>query len=979
MRFRAVQFLLAILCALARQGWGEPSGRAASPSSLATEAKVLFGGGLSLGGVTFSPSAFSSSWAGYGAMGAGEPQPVSRGSVSSEAVAISAAFNLHTGPSGAAVLSGTGTFSETQDGGVRAEWLVTADRDGRFNEAFVGANLPTSLIGGGMAIVDGTEVPIPAQRGPKGHLFRAPASSLEVRGPDGAALFRAAFDEPTPILLQDNRHWNGDGLGIRLYFATNSCGAGREYAVKAAFHFGGSGSEPSSLIAAGTVRIAAGPEWIPLAQEPWIEPGSALDFSAAIPRHAPAGAFGRVVVRGGHFEFENLPGVPQRFYGVNVCGDANVPETAEEADRFAANLARIGYNAVRIHHHERHLVGEDGTTPDPERMARFDLLVAACVEHGLYLTTDLFVSRSHALPWRAIGIDRDGTVPTEKFKILCAFHEPAFSNLCAWARAFLTHVNPHTGRSLAEEPALATLALVNEGNLGNWGATALRDLPCVEEAWQAWLAAGGAGGTPRSLPPIPDSLYTQPFATFLADAETRLYERLRDFVRDELRCPAPLSSLSAWFEPEQYALPRASFDYIDTHFYVDHPKFLDKPWRLPSRCDNLNPMLGANLGAQDCVWLRQMGKPFTVSEFNFCGPGRYRGVGGIATGALAALQDWDGLWRFDWSYNREGMVGRGGPMGFFDIASDPLSLAAERAALCLFLRGDLAPLDAEAPLVLDPAALRDPAHGARFLPSLGDNAKAWKVRVGTRLDAPGQGPAHSTPTPKRVVEAALSASSDPVTGTLLIDTPRTCGGFAEGGAHTAGPLRFEIFGGANSRRVAECAERDFDLPIVDNDEQLEFVDNYKHSSTFQPFNLSTDDGGDAVAATVWASSLDGEPLATSRRILVTHLTDVQNTGIEYADPDRTTLLKWGRLPHLMRNGSAEISLTLEAAPALFASGGGATRRFPRIFRLSPSGRRLGEVPFNLAVSGEAQDILSFAARTDYDPAAATYLYEIVRE
>ncbi|MBR0056382.1 MAG: hypothetical protein IJP66_03560, partial [Kiritimatiellae bacterium] len=776
-------------------------------------------------------------------------------------------------------------------------------------------------------IVDGTEVPIPAQRGPRGHLFRAPASSLEVRGPDGAALFRAAFDEPTPILLQDKRHWNGDGLGIRLYFATNSCEAGREYAVKAAFHFGGSGAEPPSLSAAGTVRIAAGPEWIPLAQEPWIEPGSALDFSAAIPRHAPAGQFGRVVVRDGHFEFENLPGVPQRFYGVNVCGDANVPETAEEADRFAANLARIGYNAVRIHHHERHLVGEDGTTPDPARMAKFDLLVAACVKHGLYLTTDLFVSRSHALPWRAIGIDRDGTVPTEKFKILCAFHEPAYSNLCAWARAFLTHVNPHTGRSLAEEPALATLALVNEGNLGNWGAAALRDLPCVEEAWQAWLAAGGAGGTPRSLPPIPDSLYTQPFATFLADAETRLYERLRDFVRDELHCPAPLSSLSAWYEPEQYALPRASFDYIDTHFYVDHPKFLDKPWRLPSRCDNLNPMLGANLGAQDCVWLRQMGKPFTVSEFNFCGPGRYRGVGGIATGALAALQDWDGVWRFDWSYNREGMVGRGGPMGFFDIASDPLSLAAERAALCLFLRGDLAPLDAEAPLVLDPAAIRDPAHGARFLPSLGDNAKAWKVRVGTRLDAPGQGPAHSTPTPKRVVEAALSASIDPATGTFLIDTPRTCGGFAEGGAHTAGALRFDLAVSGEAQNTP---------------------------------------------ASVWASSLDGEPLATSRRILVTHLTDVQNTGIEYADPDRTTLLKWGRLPHLMRNGAAEIELTVEggseATPPSFA-----------VYRLSPGGKRLGKVPFNLAVSGEAQNTLRFTALIDYDPTTATYLYEIVRQ
>ena len=55
-------------------------------------------------------------------------------------------------------------------------------------------------IGGGTAIVDGAEVPIPAARGSKGHLFRAPASSIELRGPDGAVLLRIALDEPTSDL-----------------------------------------------------------------------------------------------------------------------------------------------------------------------------------------------------------------------------------------------------------------------------------------------------------------------------------------------------------------------------------------------------------------------------------------------------------------------------------------------------------------------------------------------------------------------------------------------------------------------------------------------------------------------------------------------------------------------------------------------------------------------------------------------------------
>ena len=911
----AVSFIIAALCALA-----------APVTGMAAEAKALFGAGLSIDGMTFAPFAFSSNWGGYAAMGTAE---AARSDESGKGGTASAAFTLRTGGAGAAVFSGTGKFAETPDGGVRAEWRVVADRAGRFAEAFVGANLPASLVFGGTAIVDGVEVEIPAERGPKGHLFRANASRFELRTPDGAALLRISLHEPTHLLLQDNRHWNGDGLGIRIYFATNSCEAGKEYAVKATFHTGGADGEapdPLPLSVAPPVRIAAGPDWIPLAREPWIEPGSALDFTAVIPHHAPAGKFGRVIVRGGHFKFEDLPGVKQRFYGVNICDSANLPETAEEARRIAANLARMGYNAVRIHHHEKWLVAEDGTLLDPASMAKFDMLVAACVENGLYLTTDLFVSRSHKLPWRALGIDRDGTIPPDDFKALCAFYEPAYSNLCAWARAFFGHVNPHTGRTLAEEPALATLALVNEGNLGNRGGAALRNLPGVEESWKRWLADCGHGAS-AAQPELPDNLYSQPAATFLADAETRLYGRLRDFVRSELRCPVPLSNISAWFEPAQYALPRAGFDYIDTHFYVDHPQFLDKPWRQPSLCPNRNPMRGADCGAQDCVWLRQFGKPFCVSEFNYSGPGRYRGVGGIATGTLGALQDWDGIWRFDWAHTRDGIANPCGPIGYFDIVNDPLSLAAERAALCLFLRGDLAPLEAEDPLVLDATALRDYAFGAPRLASLGDNAKAWKSRVGTTFDG-NRGPSEASDGNRKTQSAV---SIDPVSGTFLIDTPRTCGGFAESGAHSAGPLRFNL-------AVAGEAQ---DTP-----------------------------------ATIWITSLDGAPIASSSHMLLTHLTDVQNSGIEYADPDRTILLKWGSLPHLMRNGAADIELTLAASEET-ATGGGAGAEPPSfaVYRLSPSGRRLGEMP---AEWNSAIRTLRFTARTDFDP-AATYLYEIVRE
>jgi hypothetical protein len=187
--------------------------------------------------------------------------------------------------------------------------------------------------------------------------------------------------------------------------------------------------------------------------------------------------------------------------------------------------------------------------------------------------------------------------------------------------------------------------------------------------------------------------------------------------------------------------------------------------------------------------------------------------------------------------------------------------------------------------------------------------------------------------------------------------------------------------------------------------------------------------GGSAAATVWVSSLDGKPIESSSHLLLTHLTDIQNSGIEYADAALTTLIRWGSLPHIMRRGEARIELSLnaprsaganevaqqscaikgalranevrgsaandEGAPRQMTDSslppqattslpleersvidGGGNSVAATVYRLSSSGKRLGEVP---ATWDAATGRLSFTARTDWDPVAATYLYEIVRD
>jgi len=145
-------------------------------------------------------------------------------------------------------------------------------------------------------------------------------------------------------------------------------------------------------------------------------------------------------------------------------------------------------------------------------------------------------------------------------------------------------------------------------------------------------------------------------------------------------------------------------------------------------------------------------------------------------------------------------------------------------------------------------------------------------------------------------------------GLFCVNTPRTVGGFAEAGTWSAGPLTVTLRGSF---------------------------------------------------ATVCANSLDGEPLGKSRSILVSHLTDVQDAGTRYADRSRTLLLGFGKMPHLMRKGLAEITL---------AVGKGNWR----VYALATDGSRRFRVPCS-----DTDDGVSFVADIAIDPQEATYLYELL--
>jgi hypothetical protein len=54
--------------------------------------------------------------------------------------------------------------------------------------------------------------------------------------------------------------------------------------------------------------------------------------------------------------------------------------------------------------------------------------------------------------------------------------------------------------------------------------------------------------------------------------------------------------------------------------------------------------------------------------------------------------------------------------------------------------------------------------------------------------------------------------------------------------------------------------------------------------------------------------MDGKNLNSSKKLLLFHLTDIQNSNIKFMSSARKILLEWGKLPLLMRRGEVTFRL-----------------------------------------------------------------------
>ena len=829
-----------------------------------------------------------------------------------------------------------------RDGTAEAEWTFTPANAVAVNALAISSDFTVPTLAGGTWDADDKHGVFPLVFGGSG-LFGKEVRALALTFPDKRRV-NFAFPRPTFVGLQDNRQWGGQSFVMRIGKGIGTLAANERSIVAMTI------TVPDGLHYRRDlpVAMAANSEWIPLKTELDVEPGSALDLSGCGFTDGPCGAKGRVIATPeGHFAYASDPKTARRFYGVNLCFSA-VFLPKEQVDRLLDRLVRLGYNTVRIHHYENGFtkpIWKPGFDWDPEHVDQFDYMIAGCAKRGLWVTTDLFVSRP--VPGKQIGLTGDYP-DANRFKLLVPVYEPAYQDWATFTRKLLDHVNPYTGKRLADEPALAWISLINEdsgydGKMPQWIA-----------AWNRWLAAhyanrddldaalgdlvdseDPAAGTVAFPENIRNGRRGRVCQVFLADTEQAMVERMRHLLRDELKCQALITDRNCGpnFAPLQ-AMRNSAFDYVDDHFYIDHPVFLAEQWHLPSSCPNTNPVREGAPGGLSSASLRIWGKPLTVSEFDYAGPGRFRGVGGILTGALAAFQDWDAIWRFAYAHKDKDLF-TPAPMDYFNLVNDPLNQAADRAAVLLYLRRDLKTAPNRLAVVMPRAQLRNPPGR---LASTGVEAFAWVTRIGDAVvdDA--------TQAPRDAVSVPLLSAGDRDAVASLLREHRLPADQSDGLIH--------------SETGEVTIDRKLGVLTIDTPRTAGGYADPKQSIAATKAGVRVD--GFTVGATVFVSSLEASPIRTAKRLLVTHLTDLQNTGARYGESARQTLLAWGTLPHLVCDGAATVHIAL-AEPAAY-----------QVWSLSTGGHRLERVPATTDGQG-----LSFVLRVK-GADGARMLYEVTR-
>lgn len=667
---------------------------------------------------------------------------------------------------------------------------------------------------------------------------------------------------------------------------------------------------PSAVADAWDAPVAAAGAWLDF--QPPADDFTPAELDLRASNEARAGDAGPLVVSG-HTLVRG--GAEQRFWGVNTRERVLLLSDAEMTV-FARSLAKRGVNLVRLHF--RFWNEADVRAVDAKRLERTHRLVAELANAGISSALSIFFP--YWLKPKAADVPGyDGN--KRAFGLLYA--DAGFREMYrGWWRQILTPKNPYTGRSLAEDPAVAMLELVNEDSTLWWTFETNGQLPPpqsreIEQAFGRFLAkrhgsvaAGLArfgGGPERGDAPAEGraglvspktiarttSARTRETAEFLAVHMRDTYAELRRYLVQDLGARA-LVVCSNWITASGRVLgpldkwANGACDVMDQHGYFAGPhtgkdatylilagqRYDDRSALIDEQGDRDRTL---ELPTSAVSWQE---KPGIVSELGWPSPNRFRAEMPLLALAYGSLAGTSGFGFFTTE-----SPGYASSLTKFGLA-DPTALGQFPAAALAFRRGYVA-----AGKVV---ASAQPSLGDLFLLRGGPLGTPTLADALRRPDGPGDG---------READASTFDPFAALVGKEEITVSERAGPTALADLGPFVDRRARIVRSSTGELSLDLARGLFSL----NAPRAQGVAGFLGRAA--PLELSVLRVESALEyGAVLAVSLDDEPLGTSKKILLQVASEVENTGFRAPGKGLRTIEDPGRGPIRMKAIDARVAL-----------------------------------------------------------------------
>jgi hypothetical protein len=634
---------------------------------------------------------------------------------------------------------------------------------------------------------------------------------------------------------------------------------------------------------------------------------------------AKAGEGGWIAARGRDL-VHSTTGRPVRFWAVNTGYEAVMKD--ESTVRAQAKFwAKHGVNMVRVHGG----VWDDAdfTKLDTEKLKKLHFYVAALKDEGIYTHLSIyfplwlnFTDKTAGFP----GYPAQGQHP-----FAVQFFNPRFQEMQkSWMSSLLTPVNPHTSLTLANDPAVAMVEVINEDSYFFWTFTPYQNIPApqmeiLERAYAGYLIekhgsleAGSkdwpkqnvrgddfAGGRVGFVPLYDMFNNKTPRgraqAEFLARHQRAYFDMMRDHLKKTVGYKG-LVTASNWTTADArtlYPLERwsnGSVDLLDRHGYWSGPHKGPRSSYSVSTDDEFadaSSLVGpVNTPLWEVNWLDM---PTIISEIGWTAPNRFRAELPFLKATYGAMQGNDGTFFFASSASSwEQQIGKFAmntpvTVGQFPAASLIYRMGYVKEAGTA-LRNDLKLADMFA-LKGAPVPTQVNMDQIRF----GDTPA--EARVASDTISPlyflvGRVEAAITETGGRPVAVDLSKYVDPKTKTATSMTGQLAWNFGDGIVSVSAEKANGLLGFLGK-------QKSFSLPVLKLETGMEY-------------------------ASVLLVPLDDQPLASSSRMLLQILTEDANDGFAAPPPGtgnrRITAL--GGPPLVVRNIEGSFTLVRPDAASL---------------------------------------------------------------